>query len=136
MKKWKISDTARCSYCFEENETIEHLFCSCTYAITLYRNIEQWCQPFNVEMPSNTYENIVLYNFLNTESFSYLHCHLILIYKMLLYNSRSDPTSLNMHTFVNRVKITERTEYRIAKKKDKIMQHLRKWAPYTEGVNT
>ena len=42
--KWKVSDSNRCSYCFNESETIEHLFYSCHIAVTFYCVIKEWCR--------------------------------------------------------------------------------------------
>ena len=40
--KWKVVDSMRCSYCFINNESLEHLFCECHVAVTLYMQVKTW----------------------------------------------------------------------------------------------
>ena len=45
------TETGRYAYCFCFLETVEHLFCTCPIAVTLYRTIQEWCAPFNITLP-------------------------------------------------------------------------------------
>ena len=61
LYKWKLLDTPRCSDCFIQNETIEHLFCYCTVAITFYQQIQEWAYNlFNIVLPEPA-PSIILY---------------------------------------------------------------------------
>ena len=84
LYKWKILDSPRCSYCFIQNETIEHLFYQCTVAITFYRQIQKWANNlFNIELPEPT-PCILLYGVVPWTKENALINHIILIYKQIL----------------------------------------------------
>ena len=51
LKKWNIIDSNRCSYCFIESETVEHLFTQCPFTVTLYNQIKQWCKNYDINLP-------------------------------------------------------------------------------------
>ena len=86
-------------------------------------------------MPSITYKNIVLCDFAKT-SFTPLHCLFILVYKMILFNGRKEPSSVNIINFEHKIKRTQLIEYKIAKKNGKIISHLRKWTKFLELATT
>ena len=47
--KWKVVDSMRCSYCFINNESLEHLFCECHVAVTLYMQVKNWCHSMDLK---------------------------------------------------------------------------------------
>ena len=49
---WKLIDSNRCSLCFIEAETLEHLFCFCPTAITLFCEIKEWLSAQSIMFPS------------------------------------------------------------------------------------
>ena len=84
LYKWKKLDSPRCSYCFIQNETIEHLFYQCTVAITFYRQIRKCANNlFNIELPEPT-PCILLYGVVPWTKENALINHIILIYKQIL----------------------------------------------------
>ena len=124
---WKLSETPRCSYCFTERETTEHLFCECNIAITLYRQIETWASECSITMPQLNVENVILQHFpCNTDN-SIKHL-LILLYKFILFQHRNIKSNISVDVFVQKVTSIEKIEYKVADKRGKICTHLKKWS--------
>ena len=105
LYKWKVKDTDRCSYCFLERETIQHLFCECSYSVTLYCNIRDWAKKFKIILPMLNPVTI-LYGITTWKSENDLVNHIILIYKQILFYHR-DRTRNNsnnlMPYFINKL---------------------------------
>ena len=59
LYKWKVVDSWRCSFCFINKESIEHLFCECHISVTLYMQIKQWCQEMHINFPDMNLSNII-----------------------------------------------------------------------------
>ena len=130
LSKWKVLDSNRCSLCFIEKETVEHIFCLCPYAITFYAKVKQWCASFNIELPALNFKNVVLCNISENEENRLLKCLLMLIYKKLLFAHRSEPSSLTLCNFIRTVDNLEVIEYKVAQNKGKLLFHLKKWCKY------
>ena len=128
----EIIESSRCSYCFIEAETIEHLFCTCTFAVTFYMQIVEWASEIGIGMPIISYDNIVLQNF-EGDHLS-LKNLLILLYKMIVFEKRGKETEINLCYFKAKVKNVERIEKRIATKKGKLGGHYKKWSAYCNFV--
>ena len=90
LHKWKISATNRCHFCFIEKETVDHLFCNCSYAITFYRQIEEWSKKFHVQLPVLNYRNVVLSDIDCNVQDRPLILIILLNYKRLLFLGRTD----------------------------------------------
>ena len=83
-----ISETSQCSFCNQNNETIEHLFCYCFAAKALWNGLNTFFE-----------NHLSLYD-LTPQSASFrftekhlddtiLQNHLLLVFKIYLYKSRS-----------------------------------------------
>ena len=83
-----ISETSQCSFCNQNNETIEHLFCHCFVAKGLWNDVNTF---FDNHLP--------LYDLIREATFfgftekhlndSILQNHLLLVFKLYLYKWRS-----------------------------------------------
>ena len=130
LYKWKILDSPRCSYCFIQNETIEHLFCHCTVAITFYRQIQEWANNlFNIVLPEPT-PCILLYGVVPWTKDNAFVNHIILIYKQILYFKRDMKIDHFMPLFVNKFNESYQIEEYIAHSKNKLLIHNSKWKQY------
>ena len=83
-----ISETSKCSFCNQNNETIEHLFCHCFVAKELWNDLntffENHLSLYDLTPPTAFFgfteknlDDIILQN------------HLLLVFKTYLYKSQS-----------------------------------------------
>ena len=83
-----ISETSQCSFCNQNNETIEHLFCHCFVAKALWNDLNTFFE-----------NHLSLYDLTPQAAFfgfteknlddTILQNHLLLVFKIYLYKSRS-----------------------------------------------
>ena len=79
-----ISETSQCSFCNQNNETIEHLFCHCFVAKVLNTFFENHPSLYDL-MTRATFLGFTEKDLDDT----ILQNHLLLVFKIYLYKSRS-----------------------------------------------
>lgn len=125
LYKWKLVGSNRCSYCFLAEETVEHLFCYCPTAVTLYRNIQSWCASIDVDLPDINIIHI-LFGILPWKASNAFMNTVLLIYKLLLFEQRTDG-SPSLQLFQVKLKELKAIEYKVATNKNKQQFHFYKW---------
>ena len=80
----------------------------------------------NVYLP-NCDDNIILYGISPSTKHNTLLNHIIMLFKLFVYNCRSNIKSLNLHNFLLKVQENEKIELKIAKKRNKLFLHELKW---------
>ena len=130
LYKWKVKDSDRCSYCFLQKETVEHLFVECTVAITFYKNVQNWAKSINIILPElNSYN--VLFGITPWNKNNALANHFLLVYKQILFyhKEKGSNYSLLPH-FINKLNTVVHLERIIAKSKNKLTTHDKKWKQF------
>ena len=128
LYKWKLIDSFRCSYCFVNNETLEHLFGECFVTRNLYYEIREFMEKLSVQIPPFNAKNIMFG--LHPCRENLLSNQIILTYKMVVYYNRNELECNMFFDFKRRLKYTQKMEYIIAKQKGKIHLHLAKWRSF------
>ena len=82
----KISDTDKCTFCNEEEETIEHLLNTCKYILPFWKEVIKWFKMYNIH--ENLDELNILFGVLNNNCLDLVN-HIILIGKQVIYLCRS-----------------------------------------------
>ena len=131
--KWKLIDSDKCAYCYVEKETMHHLFCDCPKSVTLYRQIQAWCNEQNIILP-NLCISEVLYNCLSNDIEYQLINHILFLYKYTVYFNKENSANEAFLFFKGKLKETEKIEYCIAKKRNVLAKHLLKWEKYLNYI--
>jgi hypothetical protein len=126
LYKWKLIDSERCSYCFINAETLDHLFCFCPKVVTFYLLLKEWFQTYGINLPCMKVKDILLGDLSGSENCLIVN-HALLLYKQIVYNSRDDTHNLSLAKYINILTNTEKTERQIAKNRGKLALHLKKW---------
>ena len=120
LYRFKIIEFSTCSLCHSYPETVDHLFIECTEA-NYYIQIKNWLRSFGVFLPELNKLDIllgvddVLVNFV------------ILLYKYSLYRSREKNNMPSLLLFTNIIQKYEQIERKIARSRNKIAYHEKKW---------
>jgi hypothetical protein len=133
LYKWKLNETTKCSFCFAEDETISHLFCTCAVTFTFYLNICKWMETCNINLPDNKVESVV-YGIVNIDDNWQIINHVINIYKQLVFKARSNTKLLTISCFIRKMLAIENIEKRIAVKNGNLTKHLTKWESIKEKL--
>jgi len=57
---FKLVDSPKCNFCFNQNETIEHLFVECCETKTFYLKCKNWLKLTQVNLPELNFKNALL----------------------------------------------------------------------------
>ena len=55
----KIADSLLCTFCSQEDETIEHVFLSCEYSKRLWKNVKDWVNK-EQDLPNLNPKNVII----------------------------------------------------------------------------
>ena len=125
LKIYKIKDTDRCDLCFNYTETIEHLFWDCHKSRTLWLVFENWWSEKTKLIYPELEKNTVLFGSFRNLPNELLYNHIILIIKNYIFKNKDKTISLTQ--VLNIIRHTQKIEFYIAKKNNKIYKYLRKW---------
>ena len=70
----KIADSPLCTFCRQEDETIEHIFLSCKYSKRLWKNVKDWVNK-EQDLPNLSPNNVVI-GFVEDNSGSVVCCYI------------------------------------------------------------
>ena len=127
LHRWKLKNSPRCSYCFINNETLDHLFCTCDKSITFYQNINIWLSRYNLKLPDMSVHNILI----GLSPSGIKNClvnHRIMLYKYCVFQCRENENNLIVQFFIKLLKNREMIEKNISHQNSRYSFHLRKWA--------
>ena len=124
LHKIKRRDSPNCSLCNKEVETMVHLFCDCEIVssiwLDLFDVISLKCENFDIHIVSN-FEKI--FGFGDDKFISYL----FLLLKYHIYICKFNSNVPNFAVFKSFVKKQKEIEYMLAKKRNKLPIHFKKW---------
>ena len=122
--KMKISDTDKCTFCNEEEETIEHLLTTCKYTLPFWKKVIKWLKMYNIR--ENLDELKILFGVLNNNCLDLVN-HIILIGKHVIYLCRSKKIKPEFNIFLNWMKRVAEIEHDIAQRREVLDKYYKKW---------
>lgn len=121
LHRIKRKDSPNCSFCEEEEESIIHLFCDCDKVFPI------WGHLFNVIKKNITSFNPTNFEKLFGVSSDKFVTYLMLITKYYIYLCRFKNTLPTINLFKKFVEKQKEIEYYVAKKRNKLPSHFKKW---------
>ena len=122
LYKIKRKDSPNCSFCDKFEETTVHLFCECEKVTPLWHEL---LTLIHLKLDPNfnltTFEKLF-----GTPSDKFLS-YLFLLLKYFIYTCKFKSSLPNKTAFKSFVKTHKETEYFLAKKRNKLPIHLKKW---------
>ena len=120
--KIKRKDSPNCSLCDKKEETMVHLFCECEKVTPIWHDLLAIISQ-NVNHVINISNFEKLFGICNNKFISYL----FLLLKYHIYSCKFGNHLPNTIAFKSFVKKQKQIEYHIAKKKNKLATHFKKW---------
>ena len=99
LYKFNIADSPLCSLCGAYNESIKHLFCTCTVTQRLWDQLKSWMHVV-ISFPSSEPKTVILGLWSEKTSNYILINHIILIFKRYIFLKRKE----SKHISFNRLK--------------------------------
>ena len=126
LHKIKLLDTSLCTFCGEYEESLEHLFLHCRFSKNLWMQIVSWLNDLNIAI-IEIKDNEIMLGYTNESPHWILLNHILIIGKQIIYSSRLTKSKPLLSQFIVKLKHIERIEYYIAKRRDRISFHEKKW---------
>jgi hypothetical protein len=121
LHKWKVKESAECTYCNSESETIEHLFWSCDQSQLFWNGVANVL--LETRGPTQfTMEDI----FIGSKEDENLS-HIIFSAKRFLYNKKIHDEQITILSFKMFMKRRKELEFHIAQENNRIDQWAEKW---------
>ena len=120
--KMKIRDTDKCTFCNEEEETIEHLLTTCI--LPFWKEVIKWLKMYSIH--ENLDELKILFGVLNNNCLDLVN-HIILISKQVIYLCRSKKIEPAFDIFLNWIKPVAEIEHNIAQKREALDKYYNEW---------
>ena len=124
----KIVNFPMCSLCGQNVETVTHLFFSCIESHKLWTENRNWSTSCII-LPELT-EKIIFLGWFEDHPHNTLINHTILLHKQFIYKNKGAKSKINIIGFRHFLKSAINTEKVIAKKRNKVDPHLKKWNPF------
>ena len=131
LTKRNIDVSPLCTFCNEQNETIEHVFYSCRFTETFWNEFYNCFKQALVLSQKPSLKDVIFGN----TSYSMIYNHLLLIAKRHIYSTKMKKDKPYFPLFKLWVKSNYHLEYEIANKKDKLEVHCGKWITILEIIN-
>ena len=127
-----FSDTPLCSYCKNDNETMQHLFLDCKVSNSLWFDIKIFFKN-NIDIPDLNLQSAI-FGFIDSNKDNLALNNVLLIYKLCLYRFR-DKKLPNLQLFLKNLKEREFLERQIVlSNENKLLFHNKKWEFFTTMV--
>ena len=126
----KIADSPLCTFCSQEDETIEHVFLSCEYSKRSRKNVRDWVKK-EQDLQKLNPKNVII-GFVEDNSGSKAKNLLLLLYKRYIYNKKISKSPLRFDGFKMFVKYVMKIKENIALKNKRLSGHFQKWNFLTE----
>ena len=123
--RFKIIESPICSFCSNYSETIDHVFVHCEHSKSLYRDIRIWTKSSGIVLPDLNISNIILG--IDSEKNGAIINLILIVFKLIIYKSRSSGQMPSVQLFINQLGFYEKIERNIARKRDKLACHFKKW---------
>ena len=120
--KMKIRDTDKCTFCNEEEETIEHLLTTCI--LPFWKEVIKWLKMYSIH--ENLDELKILFGVLNNNCLDLVN-HIILIGKQVIYLCRSKKIEPAFDIFLNWIKRVAEIEHNIAQRREALDKYYNEW---------
>ena len=126
--KFKIIESPLCSLCKKENESVLHLFCTCTVTRNLFEHLRLWLAGISLLENINLEPQAIILGIwdTNNDDFALIN-HILLLFKRYIYLKRAERLGPNINGMKSFIKSIETIECRIASAKGKLSSHYKKW---------
>lgn len=126
LYKWKLKDTAYCTFCHNELETLQHLLLDCNLIKQFWNQVQVW-----VSNESGIYIDVgkeeIIFGY--RDEFSDLFDLILMLGKKYIYSTRCNNQQPYFNDFLYVLKSTRDLEYECAKLYNNLNHFEQKWSP-------
>ena len=124
--RFGLAESPSCAFCQTEVESVEHLLFSCRVSSSFWKHVLSWLRDNNVSVDNLKEEDVIFGKFDIAEDFL-LFNHILLLGKFYIYSRKYQNGIPSLQGFIARTRRIYNIELHIARKRDKLNNHFRKW---------
>ena len=133
--RFGLSQSPNCTFCNEEPESIEHLLSRCKVSSEFWKEVLSWLKDNNIIIESLNEIGLFLGNFEKTEDFLIIN-HILLLGKYYIYVRKCHGSLPSLRGFIARIRRVYNIELHIARERNKLTTHFKKWEKLVAVMNT
>ena len=133
--RFGLSQSPNCTFCNEEPESIEHLLSRCKVSSEFWKEVLSWLKDNNIIIESLNEIGLLLGNFEKTEDFFIIN-HILLLGKYYIYVRKCHGSLPSLRGFIARIRRVYNIELHIARERNKLTTHFKKWEKLVAVMNT
>ena len=124
--RFGITQSPLCTFCQKEDESIEHLLFSCKESCEFWKHVLSWLRDSDINVGKLKEADLIFGKF-DTQDDSTLINHILLLGKYYIYSRKCQNAKPSLKGFIAKTKRVYSIELHIARKRDKLTYHLKKW---------
>ena len=124
--RFGITQSPLCTFCQKEDESIEHLLFSCKESCEFWKHVLSWLRDNDINVGKLKEADLIFGKF-DTQDDSTLINHILLLGKYYIYSRKCQNAKPSLKGFIAKTKRVYSIELHIARKRDKLTYHLKKW---------
>ena len=128
LYKIGLVNNNKCTFCKEDEETMEHLMWLCDNVSKVWHEVFSWLNELHINVNIAYWE--VCFGITENTNYSTFLNMIVLLFKRYVYKCRVQEMQPLFIDFKNHVIFTEKIEKHIAKSRDKYCFHVKKWEPF------
>ena len=121
-----LKETAKCTFCNNDPETLIHLFCTCPIVVCFWENVSSWIS-FRLQKNIVLTEVNMVFGVITTPKNDVLINFLLLCARFLIYRCKITEDKPNINQFFRMLNIIKNTEKYIAQKNNATDLFDQKW---------
>jgi len=123
---FEIIERNLCLFCSKSPENLLHLFCDCAIVEKFWNDVsDRIAAKYRINFRSNKFHK--LFGFQDNSTFYQFINELLLCARFLIYRCKHSNAHPEMIQYFNMINIVRKTEYIIAKERNKLNLHYEKW---------
>ena len=124
--RFGMADSPTCAFCQTEVESLEHLLFSCKVSSKFWKHVLSWLRDYNVFVENIKEEDVIFGKFDIADDF-FLFNHILLLVKFYIYSQKCQNVLPSLQGFIARTESVYNIELHIARKRNKLNNHFKKW---------
>ena len=133
--RFGLSQSPNCTFCNEEPESLEHLLSRFKVSSEFWKEVLSWLKENNIVIESFGEIGLFLGIFEESEDFLLIN-HVMLSGKYYIYVRKCPGSLPSLRGFIARTRRVYNIELHIARERDKLAIHFKKWEKLVAALNT
>ena len=128
-----LVESPSCTFCQEAAESVEHLLFSCKISSDFWKHVLSWLRDNNVLVGTMDESDLIFGKFNIVNDFILIN-HILLLGKYYIYSRRCLNSVPTLRGFIARTRCVYNIELHIAREKNKLLAHFKKWEKLINAI--